>query len=436
VLRQVEQRRGFSNRILSEHLERHPEMSRPDRGLATALVYGVLRERARLDHFIDAVAKKPSGIKGELRSILRIAVFELVVLKKPAAIVGAEASRTAKGLDRDGRLKRLITAIVANVDRRHAALEAELERADVIERLVVRWSVPRWLAARWVEHVGEATALCRAEAFSRIPALDLRVDLSRIERAAAIERLTRDHPGIEIEAPADQPATLRARGGGDVFFGPLHDDGLISVQALGSQRAVAALDPVAGERVWDACAGQGTKALQIAERMHRAGTLTATDADAERLDTLRETLARGRVPGAALSVEVQPHVLGDRSAALPPGAPFDAILVDAPCTGLGNLARHPELRWTTLPEDLQACAELQARVLAEAAQALAPDGRLVYAVCSLEPEEGAALVERMAPDLALSVELTETWTPEAHDADGFFLALLRPRHAAGGRSPA
>lgn len=431
TLRQVEQRRGFSNRILSEQLEKHPELSRPDRGLVTTLVYGVLREQSRLDHHIDAVARKPSGIKGELRVLLRVATYELTTLQKPAAVVGAEATKSARAFDRDGRLARLVTAIVANIDRRGPELAAQLAQAAPLDQLAVRWSLPAWLAARWLEQLGPDRALARAAALLEVPPLDLRVDLSRIERAVAARRLLEDHPGIELEAPDEHPATLRARGGGDLFFGPLHEAGLVSVQALGSQRAVQVLAPRPGERVWDACAGQGIKTLQIAELMGRRGSITATDPSTNRLAALRDTAMRGELwDHEALVLEVGLHTLGaepiaNAAASLPPNGTYDAILVDAPCTGLGNLARHPELRWTTRPEDIEACAGLQRRILRDASTALAPRGRLVYAVCSLEPEEGAALVAAVADDLGLRVEHEESWTPESDGTDGFFLASLR-----------
>lgn len=434
TLRQIEQRRGFSNRILSEQLEKHPELSRPDRGLVTTLVYGVLREQRRLDHHIDAVARKPSGIKGELRVLLRVAAYELTSLQKPAAIVGAEATKAARSFDRDGRLARLVTAIVANIDRRGHELAAQLTAAPPIDQLSVRFSLPDWLAARWLEQLGPDTALARAAALLEVPPVDLRVDLSRIARDAAADRLTEDHPHVALELPEDHPATMRARGGGDLFFGPLHEAGLVSVQALGSQRAVSVLDPKPGERVWDACAGQGVKTLQIAELMGRRGSITATDPSAARLEALRDTAHRGHLDDDGLELHVVERSLGEdpASAASAAGtaAPFDAILVDAPCTGLGNLARHPELRWTTGPDDIEVCARLQAQILREAAMALSPTGRLVYAVCSLEPEEGPEIVAAAARDLGLRVEHEERWTPESHGTDGFFLASLRRGPAA------
>lgn len=437
TLREVEQREGFSNRLLSEQLERWPQLDPRDRALATNLVYGVLRQRGRLDALIDAFAHKPAKLKGELRVILRVAAFEIVELERPLGIAGAEAAKLAARLDPQGRLHGVITGVLAGIDRDAAILDVAMQDGAPVDALVRRWSLPRWLAERWVAQLGPEQARARGRALAAIPALDLRVDLARIDRATLRERLLADHPGITfVELPAsvgEQPQTLRVRSGGDLFHGPLFGEGLFSIQSLGSQQAVRALDPQPGERVLDACAGMGTKTLQIAEAMPQ-GTIVALDASRERLEELEGIRERGRLDlheGLALRVGVV-----DLREDPKPGGPldpattrYDAVLLDAPCTGLGNLARHPELRWTATPDDVAACSETQAILLRRCARVVAPGGRLVYAVCSLEPEEGPAIVAGLLADPefagAFTLELEQAWTPEQHACDGFWLARLR-----------
>src|SRR5690606_38727252 len=290
TLREIEQRSGFSNRILSEQLERHPELDRRDRGLITTLVYGALRHRARLDKLIDAFADKPGKIKGELREILRLAAFEIVELDRPLPIANAEAGKLAKRIDPHGRLSGMITAILHMIDRDWPIMDVAMQDGDVVDALALRWSLPRWLAKRWVEQLGPVRALARARALSEIPSVDLRVDLHRSDAASMREALAAEQPGLKFielpEAAGEQPQALRVRGGGDLFYGPSFEQGLISVQSLGSQQAVPVLDPRPGERVLDACAGMGTKTVQIAEHMQRRGEIVAVDASAERLEQL------------------------------------------------------------------------------------------------------------------------------------------------------
>jgi 16S rRNA (cytosine967-C5)-methyltransferase len=439
TLREIEQRQGFSNRLLSEQLERHVEIDPRDRALATNLVYGVLRQQARLDALIDAFAHKPKKIKGELRTILRVAAYELVELDRPLAIASAEAAKLSSRLDPRGQLRGLIAGVLQGIDRDAAILDVALQDGDPVDALERRWSLPRWLAARWVEQLGPERARTRARAVNEIPAIDLRVDLSRISTAELRERLLADHPGIEFlplpESVGDQPQAMRVRGGGDLFHGPLFGEGLFTIQSLGSQQAVRVLDPRPGERVLDACAGMGTKTLQIAELMQR-GSILAVDASSDRLAEIETIRERGRLDereGFEL-VELQADVAGEPK----PGSPldpatthYDAVLLDAPCTGLGNLARHPELRWTSQPSDIGTCATLQTILIRRGAELVAPGGRLVYAVCSLEPEEGSAIVRGLLDDPAFAdrftLELEQAWTPEQHQCDGFWLARLR-RH--------
>lgn len=427
VLRQIDQRRGFSNRILAEHLERHPELERRDRGLVTTLVYGVLRHRARLDALIDAAAAKPKSLSARAREIARVATFELRELQHPPHAAISQALALAGALDPSGGLARPLHAILALIDREGDALDARLAAGKPLDVLALRWSIPRWLAGRWLARLGPDLALARARALAEPPALELRVDLSRTTAEAVAIALRESDPRAVVEPLPDQPQALRVRGGGDLARHPLHAEGLFSVQALGAQRAALALAPCPGEHVLDACAGMGTKSLQLAELMQRRGRLVAADLSEVRLAEHAALRRRGRLDAPGLSFTTvtadlaapgaQPGVDDDR---------FDAVLLDAPCTGLGNLARHPELRSTVQFADIAACAELQRRLLTRCRARVRPGGRLVYAVCSLEPEEGPQLVRAACEAREFELAHEETWTPEAHRTDGFYLALLRP----------
>jgi 16S rRNA (cytosine967-C5)-methyltransferase len=169
----------------------------------------------------------------------------------------------------------------------------------------------------------------------------------------------------------------------------------------------------------------GTKTLHLAELMRRRGRIVAVDASSERLGAHEELRQRGllEVPDlqlhtteADLSQPDLPNVDGER---------YDGVLLDAPCTGLGNLGRHPELRWNCRYEDIATCAELQRRLLLRCLDRVRPGGRLVYVVCSLEPEEGPLLVHAVAAERGWAVELEQAWTPELEGTDGFYLARLR-----------
>lgn len=421
VLRQLDQRDGFSNRVLAEHLLAwSADLARRDRGLVTTLVYGVLRHRARLDAHIDAIAERPERLSAHLRELLRVAVFELRELGRPAHVAISQAQTLRDELDPRGALRGLVQAVLAGVDRDGAALDERLAAGKPLDVLAVRWSLPRWYAGRIIKELGPERALARAQALAQPPPVDLRVDLTRTTADAVAEALRAD-PRAQVETVPGQPQALRVRSGGELANHPLHGEGLFSVQGLGSQQAALTLAPCPGEHVLDACCGMGTKTLHIAELMQRRGLLVAADVSADRLATHDDLVLRGALATPELTLT---RVHGDLLSDLPgvDDRRYDAVLLDAPCTGLGNLGRHPELRWTSRYEDITASAARQRQLLTRCLQRVHPGGRLVYAVCSLEPEEGPQLVRSVAAQIVRE----QTWTPEAEGTDGFYLALLRP----------
>ncbi len=427
ILRQLDQREGFSNRVLAEHLLAwSADLARRDRGLVTLLVYGVLRHRARLDAMIDAVADRPARLSARLRELLRVAVFELRELGRPAHVAISQAQGLREEFDPTGALRGLVQAVLAAIDRDGAALDERFAAGKPLEVLALRWSIPRWLAGRMIKELGPERALARAQALATPPSVDLRVDLTRTTAEAVAEALRAADSRVQVETVPGQPQALRVRAGGELTQHPLYHAGHFAVQGLGAQQAALALGPCPGEHVLDACCGMGTKTLHLAELMQRRGLLVAVDASADRLDAHTELRQRGglddapdlqlRTLQADLTLSPIAGVDDDR---------YDAILLDAPCTGLGNLGRHPELRWTSRYEDIAACAELQRRLLTACLARLRPGGRLVYAVCSLEPEEGPTLVRAVAEANGLTIELEQRWTPELEATDGFYLARLR-----------
>jgi 16S rRNA (cytosine967-C5)-methyltransferase len=436
VLQEVEQRHAFSNRVLSVQLERHPELDVRDRGLLTTLVYGVLRHRTRLDAHVDAHATQPAGLRGEVRQLLRVGALELRELQHPPHAVLTEVGHAAARLRGGAGLRRAIHGILAQVQEQGAALDEALAAAAPLDVLERRWSIPRWVAGRWRKQLGDERALARARVLAEPPPLDVRLDLHRGDRAEILARLRADHPRARIEELPDEPGALRLRGAGDLFHGPLHDEGLLSVQGLAAQQPARWLAPRPGERVLDACAGLGIKSLQLAELMRRRGTVIAADLDPRHHDDHEALAVRGRLPPelehrlvvADLTAHVPEldHLDHGLDHGLDHAPPFDAVLLDVPCTGLGNLARHPEIRWLRRYEDIAARAELQRALLLRSLSRVRPGGRLVYAVCSPEPEEGPAVIEAVLAEhgAGFGLSAARCYTPEDDGTEGFFVARL------------
>ena len=391
----------------------------------THLVYGTLRHRTRLDRHIDAHANKPKGIKGEVRELLRVGALELLELQHPAHAALSEAGKTVRGLAGGDRLRGLVHAILNKIADEGPALDARLAAQAPAVALVERWSIPPWLATAWVHELGAERALRRAQRLAEPPPVDLRVDLSRTDRATVLARLTKDHPRARFEAPDEHPQALRAHGAGDVAYGPVHGEGLVSVQGLAAQQAAIWLDPQPGQTVLDACAGMGTKTRQLAELMRREGTIVAADASAIRLREHEHAHDRDGLDGPALKLHVCEGDLTADVAGVDDRGLYDRVLLDVPCTGLGNLARHPEIRWWRRAEDVAGRTPLQRALLRRCLARVAPGGRLVYAVCSFAPEEGRDLAPALARESGATVTRERTLSPEDDDTEGFYLAEIR-----------
>jgi 16S rRNA (cytosine967-C5)-methyltransferase len=213
---------------------------------------------------------------------------------------------------------------------------------------------------------------------------------------------------------------LRLDHAGNVESLPGYHEGLFSLQDLTAMRAVETLSPQPDERVWDVCAAPGTKTCQLAERIEDRGIILATDSSTARLTMIDDGLRR-----LGLTC-VQTERIRPDGVDLPPG-PFDAILIDAPCSNTGVLHRRPEARWRLQPADITDLADTQQRLLRAALERVAPRGRVLYATCSIEPEENEAVVRDVLagqPEFVLADEFAALPGPQG---DGGYQALLKKR---------
>lgn len=391
ILARVE-RGGFADRLLEAAL---PSVADPrDRALLTELVYGTLRWQGRLDHVLQHFARRPLGaLHPEVRAALRIAAHQLLVLDRVpahAAVAGAVE-----------RAKRFVPAAAgfANALLRRVAAEgrsvpAPDPAADPVAHLAVVTSHPAWLAARELAAHGFEEARRRLSADLAPAPLVLRARppgresrdrlIARLAGAGIACRPGRAAPDAVVVEPGAAPP-------GGVAALPGFAEGAFAVQDEASQLVALLLDPATGARVLDACAAPGGKSAHLADLMGSAGRVVALDVGEPRLERLREAVARLGLGGRVL---VASH---DATAPLPPppsplAGPYGAILVDAPCSGLGVLRRNPEIRWRRRPADIAAFAARQRAILEAVAPALRDGGRLVFSVCTTTEEEGPAVM--------------------------------------------
>jgi 16S rRNA (cytosine967-C5)-methyltransferase len=308
-------------------------------------------------------------------------------------------------------------------------------REAMLDYLSTTMSHPRWLVARWLTRYGNEAARAWAE-FDNTPApLTLRANLLKTTPETLAAELARFE--VETQPGRYGPAALLVVRG-NPYRTPLADSGLFVGQDEASQMVALLAGVRPGERVLDACAAPGGKTTAMAAEMADEGFLVASDSRSKRVELLRQTV---RASGAR-SVRV---IQADLERPLPFSRPFDCVVVDAPCSGLGTIRRDPEIRWRRTLEDLPRFAATQEVMLDHAAEAVRVGGRLVYSTCSSEPEENEEVVARFLeyhPDFSpvdpRSAELPHAGAvarvvdeaghlrtyPHVHGLDAFFGALL------------
>ena len=432
ILLAIETRSAYSDRVLETKL-REAAVAPLDAALVTTLVQGSIRYRALLDHHLDHLTRGGwERLPGPIRAALRIGAYQILVLTRiPASAAVHESVELAKRYGHPG------TAGLANaVLRRLAAGErAPLpdRETDLAGYLAIAHSHPRWLVDRWLSRYGGEETERLLAADNEDPSVSVRANAHRI-RTAELATLLQAEGIVSRPGPNGGP-TLLLESGFVASRSPLFRDGLLSLQDEAEASVPGLLDIGPGARVLDLCAAPGGKASQIAERVAPGGRVVAVEIQPGRARALRENLVhRLRLPG----VDV---VVADGRTA-PFDGPFDGVLLDAPCTGLGVLRRRADARWRKDETDLVTMAALQRALLDRAALLTRPGGVLVYSVCSLEPEETdrmvASFLERTPafrledarpylPSGFVAAEPVLRATPHRHGTDGVFAARLRRR---------
>lgn len=321
------------------------------------------------------------------------------------------------------------------------ARTATIDRTQLQDKL--RHNLPDWLANRLREQLDDEGFWALVETFSASAPLDLRVNTQKAKRETVLEALA----AAQIEAAPTPYSTIGIRIPGKPALQkmPLYTEGHVEVQDEGSQLLSLLTAPKRGEMVVDFCAGAGGKTLALGALMRNTGRLYAFDVSAHRLDNLKPRLARSGLSNV-YATQIA-HENDDRIKRL--RGKIDRVLVDAPCSGLGTLRRNPDLKWRQSPKALEELKVKQAAILDSAARLLKPGGRLVYATCSLIPDENEGIADAFTaahPDFEL-LNAAEALTaagvenaanlvtpaghlrlwPHLHSTDGFFAAVWQKK---------
>ncbi|MFN7931515.1 MAG: 16S rRNA (cytosine(967)-C(5))-methyltransferase RsmB [Blastocatellia bacterium] len=439
VLWRVQTEDAYASNLLAS--SRYDTLAPADHALAQELTLGVLRWQLQLDWLIaHFTRRKLAKLDVEVVIALRLGLYQLLFLTRIPPHAALNESVNLVKLHRKFSAAPLVNGVLRAVQR---SGKEETKKLFVtipapLERLSIEVSHPQWLLEKWTQRFGINEARALALTNNQAPQTAFRFN-SHIQSEAATREWFAAH-NIQLRASSLAPnAAVITHGSLSAQSDPIQK-GWIYLQDEASQLvAHLAADhqpPTTGHRLLDLCAAPGSKTSLLASLLPASSLLVAADLHAHRLQTMRELTARARIDDIYF-------VQLDATQPLPFAGQFDAVLLDAPCSGLGTLQRHPEIKWRATSAKLHELAALQTKLLANAAAVVPPGGLLVYSVCSTEPEEGEAIVapllgagwaevtaERLArfgsagEAVSHSSPGVRTFT-HTHHTESFFMCVLR-----------
>ena len=429
VLERVEADAAWADLALGAEIKRASPAPR-DVGLATEIVYGTLRWQRYLDWILGPHSRRPlAALDPRVRVLLRMTAYQLLFLERVPSFAAVNDAVTLAGGRKRG-VAEYTNAVLRSFSRRGAREREPAPPRDPVDALATRCSFPTWLAARWVARYGAGDAAALMRALNERPPVTLRANTLRLTREVLAQRLAREDDVATRPTPHAPDGVIAARGGEPGAW-RVFAEGACVAQDEASMLIARLLEPRPGETVADVCAAPGTKTTHLAQLMENRGRILALDPQPARLARVDEAVAR---LGISI-VETVPTTVQETAGAR--AATCDAVLVDAPCSNLGVVRRNPDMKWRRQPEDLETAAARQREILTAAAAMLKPGGRLVYATCSLEPEENERVVDAFlgrhpefrveAPasfPIALDDDILRT-RPDRLDTDGFTAVRLR-----------
>jgi 16S rRNA (cytosine967-C5)-methyltransferase len=439
VLLRVAKQGAYADDALRTELD--DAVKTEDAGLATELAFGVLRWQRLLDFVIDRYLKKSTNTADvEVRIALRLGVYQLLFLDRVPARAAVHESVELVKRARKRSAAALVNAILRKASKdpspgnSPADAVARLLSTDLplAQRLGIQYSHPTWMLERWLRTYGEERTRVLLRANNRAPILSgYLLDPQRSDDAM----LSLQRAGCRIQT-GRLLLSAWVFEGGNPSASEAARQGWIAIQDEASQAVAHLVAAYPGNSVLDLCAAPGGKTLLLARQVGPTGHVIAADLYEHRVRGMNERFERAGIR----NVET---IMLDGTQPLPFERAFDRILVDVPCSGTGTLARHPEIRWKLLPEDLRDLHDRQARLLQNALPHLAPNGRLVYSTCSLEPEENEFVVREVLDALGGTFKIGDPLASIANilqpavqaksvvSADGFF-RTFPPEHGTDG----
>ncbi|MBA7475396.1 Ribosomal RNA small subunit methyltransferase B [subsurface metagenome] len=440
VLNQVDPKRNYAGTVLNRLLQQTNEKQR-----ATDLVFGTIRNRSAIDMVIAKLADCPTErIPRKLLNIIRIGTYELIYNPATAehAILNeaVENAKTIAGKKQTGFVNAVLRQITRHLQNRQIPLsdangqstlpqtfssgcEFDISFLPELETLPLDYfssafSLPKRLVADWLDEFGTEKTRQVCFASNRRPGIYIRPNTLKTTTQQLAEKL--HQADIDLEIAADE-SMINIKAPAAVTELPGFAQGLFSVQDMTASQAVKALEPQSNWTILDLCAAPGVKTTQLAEVTGDKAEIIATDIDAERLEKVKENIARLGINSIATVAYAQLEQATSRA------GPFDCVLLDVPCSNTGVLARRPEARFRIRPKAIAELVKIQGQLLETASSMIKPGGKICYSTCSIQNDENNGLIKKFLQeknDFKLESELLTLPSAEGFDHDGGYVAVL------------
>ncbi|MFC7442381.1 16S rRNA (cytosine(967)-C(5))-methyltransferase RsmB [Laceyella putida] len=440
VLLQVEQHQAYSNLALNQALHQSGLEDR-DKRLATELIYGTIGRLNTLDWIGNRLVKKGlRSLEPWVRQLVRMSLYQLRYLDKiPERAAVHEAVQIAKRRGHQG-ISSLVNGVLRSYLRRRGEFQLSAQPASLKEKALLL-SHPEWMVKRMEQAYGPEETERALQSNHLPPKVSVRVNTLKLDRAAFTEQWNQTGLGEAIVSPLAPDGVIIERGGNPAYTS-FFREGLCTIQDESSMLVSRILNPQPGMRVLDVCAAPGGKTTHLAELMQNRGSIVACDIHEHKLELIRANAER-----LGITIIAERQADGRQVGAYWPADSFDAILLDAPCSGLGVIRRKPDIKWSKEARAIDSLVQLQRELLEEVAPLLKPGGVLVYSTCTWEPRENKeqvlAFTERH-PEFELDPEMGKSLTPEVKEraiveegwlqllphhfgSDGFFMSRLKKK---------
>jgi 16S rRNA (cytosine967-C5)-methyltransferase len=387
VLITLDRKRQTLDGILDDFTPGTRSLSRRDQALFNALIYGVLRWRGRLDYIISHFSNIPlKKIEPAVLNVLRLGLFQIIYLDR---IPDSATVNTSVELTRQigaSRAAGFVNALLRKVAANYGSVVFPTLKSDPVAFFSTTHSLPDWLARRWQHHYNWETLTALCDTINAIPPITIRTNTLKTSRQQLMLSLEDDVEHISPAPNAPDGITMNKLKCSIPDL-PAFKNGWFQVQDEAAQLVSLLLNPQPEESVLDACAGLGGKTAHLAQLMQNKGNIAAMDKDEKKLHQLGTEMQR-------LGISIVDTTCHDLNLLLDTKQQggFDRILLDAPCSGLGVLRRNPDIKWKSSESDLKRHAGVQKRFLENLAPLVKDNGILVYAVCSIEPEENETVI--------------------------------------------